>query len=117
MKQQQGSSGKMMSRRSRPNCKPYQLAETSNNRLLNSDFAEAFQNRSSVLLSGLGQMAPSTIDARMMLKICEEQMKVLLQEFGKRAKGHRIRWDRMKEAFLAKRLGNRLRTSIAGVKV
>src|SRR6266498_4371467 len=79
------------------------LSETNTNLLLNSDFTEAFQNRSSVLLSELGPNAPPTTDAKMMLKICEKELKDLLQELGKRAKGHRVGWERMKGAFLAKK--------------
>jgi hypothetical protein len=78
------------------------LSETNTNLLLNSDFTEACQNRSSVLLSELGPNASLNIDTKLILQICKEELEALLKELAKRAKGHRIGWERMKGAFLAK---------------
>jgi hypothetical protein len=79
------------------------LSATSNNILFNPDFAEAFQNRFSVLLSELGPNASSSTDTKKMLEICERELIDLLNELCKRAKGHRVGWERMKGAFLTKR--------------
>jgi hypothetical protein len=78
------------------------LSVTNTNIILNPDFAEAFQNRPSILLSQLGPNAPSTTDTKLMLQICEKELKDLLKELEKRAKGHRVGWERLKGAFLAK---------------
>jgi hypothetical protein len=78
------------------------LSETNTNILLNPDFAEAFQNRPSLLLSQLGPNAPSTTDTNIMLAACQRELESSLSEFKKRAKGHRIGWGRFKGAFLAK---------------
>jgi hypothetical protein len=78
------------------------LSETNTNLILNSDFAEAFQNRPSILLSQLGPNVPPTTDTKLMLEICEKELKDVLKELEKRAKGHRVGWERMKGAFLAK---------------
>ena len=78
------------------------LSETNTNLLLNPDFAEAFQNRPSILLSQLGPNAPPTTDTKLMLDICKREMEDLLKELKKRGKGHRVGWERVKGAFLAK---------------
>jgi hypothetical protein len=78
------------------------LSETHTNIILNSDFAEAFQNRSSLLLSQLGPNAPRTTGTKLMLQACEKELKDLLQELKKRAGGHRAGWERIKGAFHAK---------------
>jgi Cdc6-like AAA superfamily ATPase len=78
------------------------LSVTNTNIILNPDFAEAFQNPPSILLSQLGPNAPSTTDTKLMLQICEKELKDLLKELEKRAKGHRVGWERLKGAFLAK---------------
>lgn len=78
------------------------LSVTNTNIILNPDFAEAFQNRPSIILSQLGPNAPSTTDTKLMLQICEKELKDLLKELEKRAKGHRVGWERLKGAFLAK---------------
>jgi hypothetical protein len=78
------------------------LSETNVNILLNPDFETAFENRSSLLLSQLGPSAPSTTDTKSMLKICETQLASLLRELKKRGQGHRLGWERLKGAFLAK---------------
>jgi hypothetical protein len=48
------------------------LAETNTNILLNEDFAEAFQNRPSLLLSQLGPNSPATTDTKLMLGKCRK---------------------------------------------
>jgi hypothetical protein len=78
------------------------LSETNTNLLLNSDFEAAFQNRHSLLLSQLGPNAPSTTDTQVMLSACHKGLESLLSELKKRAKGHRVGWERFKGAFLAK---------------
>lgn len=78
------------------------LSETHTNLILNSDFAEIFQNRPSTLVSQLGPNAPLTTDTMLMLEICEKELKCLLKELKKRAEGHRIGWERIKGAFLVK---------------
>ena len=78
------------------------LSETNTNILLNPDFAEAFQNRPSILLSQLGPNAPPTTDTKLMLDICKRNMEDLLKELKKRDKGHRVGWERVKGALLAK---------------
>lgn len=78
------------------------LSETHTNLLLNSDFRAAFQNRPSLLLSQLGPNAPSTTDTKLMLAACQKELESLLSELKKRAKGHRVGWERFKGAFLAK---------------
>lgn len=78
------------------------LLETHDNLILNPDFTEIFQNRPSILLSQLGPNAPPTTDTRLLLDVCGKELKDLLEELKKRAKGHRIGWERMKGAFLAK---------------
>jgi ankyrin repeat protein len=77
------------------------LSETNTNILLNPDFAEAFQNRPSLLLSQLGPSASST-DTKLMLVTCQKELESLLSELKKRGKGHRVGWERFKGAFLAK---------------
>jgi hypothetical protein len=78
------------------------LSETNTNILLNPDFAEAFQNRPSLLLSQLGPNAPLTSDTKLMLETCQRELEHLLKELKKRSQGHRLGWERFKGAFLAK---------------
>jgi hypothetical protein len=78
------------------------LSETNTNILLNPDFATAFQNQPSLLLSQLGPNAPSTTDTRHMLEICRKELDSMLKELKKRGQGHRLGWGRLKGAFLAK---------------
>jgi hypothetical protein len=78
------------------------LSETNTNILLNPDFADAFQNRPSTLLSQLGAGAPSETDTKLMLATCQRELEHLLSELKKRSKGQRVGWERFKGAFLAK---------------
>jgi hypothetical protein len=78
------------------------LSETNTNLILNPDFKAAFQNRPSLLLSQLGPNAPSTTDINLMLEICRQKLDSMLNELKKRGQGHRLGWERLKGAFLAK---------------
>ncbi|KFY57531.1 hypothetical protein V497_05496 [Pseudogymnoascus sp. VKM F-4516 (FW-969)] len=78
------------------------LSETNTNILLNADFAAAFQDQPSVLLSQLGPGSPSTTDTKRLLDICEGKLESLLKELKKRGEGHQLGWGRFKSAFLAK---------------
>src|SRR5437667_158507 len=78
------------------------LSETNTNILLNPDFAEAFEDRHSLLLSQLGPDAPSATDTKLMLTTCQTKLNGLLRELEARAKGHRVGWERLKGPFLAK---------------
>ena len=78
------------------------LSETNTNIILNPDFAAAFQNRPSLLLSQLGPKAPSTTDTNLILEICRRGLDSMLRELKKRGQGHRLGWERLKGAFLAK---------------
>ena len=78
------------------------LSETNTNILLNPDFEAAFPNRPSLLLSQLGPNAPSTTDTKRMLEICKKELESVLKELKKRGQGHRLGWERLKGAFLAK---------------
>jgi hypothetical protein len=80
------------------------LSETNTNICLNPDFAEAFHNRPSLLLSRLGSVAPSPTDTKLMLATCQRELECLLSELKKRAQGHRLGWERFKGAFLAKNI-------------
>jgi len=64
------------------------LSETNTNILLNPEFAAAFQDRPSLLLSQLGPNAPSTTDTKRMLEICQRELESLLNELKKRGRGH-----------------------------
>ncbi|PMD29296.1 hypothetical protein L207DRAFT_642458 [Hyaloscypha variabilis F] len=78
------------------------LSETNTNILLNPDFEAAFQNRPSLLLSQLGPNAPLTTDTKHMLETCRTESESLLKKLKKRGQGHRLGWERLKGAFLAK---------------
>ncbi|RFU32928.1 hypothetical protein B7463_g3428, partial [Scytalidium lignicola] len=78
------------------------LLETSNNLVLNSNFTEAFQDRSSLLLSELGPNSPPTTVTNIMLQTCKKDLDNLLKQLKKRAEGHRVGWERLKGTFLAK---------------
>jgi hypothetical protein len=76
------------------------LSDTNTNILLNPELLEAFQDQSSTLASQLGT-APSSTDTKLTLATCQSDLEGLLGEL-KRAKGHRVGWERLKGAFLAK---------------
>jgi hypothetical protein len=78
------------------------LSETNTNILLNEDFAEAFQNRPSLLLSQLGPNSPATTDTKLMLEKCRKGLECLLETLRKRERGSKLGLERLKAAFLAK---------------
>ncbi|RDW85168.1 hypothetical protein BP6252_02758 [Coleophoma cylindrospora] len=78
------------------------LSETYTNILVNRDFEAAFSSRPSLLLSQLGPNAPPTTDTNRMLDRCRTDLQSLLNELKKRGQGHRLGWERIKGAFLAK---------------
>jgi len=78
------------------------LSETNTNLIMNPDFVEVFANRTSQLLSQLGPDAPKETDTKAMLAICQKNLQNSLDDLSKRAKGHRVGWERLKGAFLAK---------------
>ncbi|KAH8598550.1 hypothetical protein B0O99DRAFT_44493 [Bisporella sp. PMI_857] len=77
------------------------LSETNTNLLLNPDFAAAFHNRPSFILSQLGANAPRT-ETRFMLDLCQNNLEALVKELTKRGQSHLLGWERLKGAFLAK---------------
>lgn len=78
------------------------LSEMNTNVLLNPDFADVFQQQPSLLLSQLGAQAPKTTDTKVMLQICGEKLRLLLEDLKQSSEGHRLGWDRLKVAFSAK---------------
>ncbi|RFU31833.1 hypothetical protein B7463_g4512, partial [Scytalidium lignicola] len=78
------------------------LSETNTNIIFNPDFAEVFQGQHSLLLKQLGSHAPPTTDAKSMLQVCQRGLDSLLKELKKRGQDHRLGWERLKGAFLAK---------------
>src|SRR6187549_600384 len=78
------------------------LCETNMNSLLNQDFKDAFQGQHSRLLS---QLRPTVhpIDTRAMISACRIGLESLLKDLNKRAQSHRIGWERLKGAFVAKK--------------
>ncbi|KAL9619484.1 MAG: hypothetical protein Q9160_005921 [Pyrenula sp. 1 TL-2023] len=79
------------------------LSETHTNLILNPEYTEAFQSSTSLLLSQLGPSAPPTTETKLLLGICEEDLRQVLKDLEKRSKGHRVGWERLKGAFLSKR--------------
>ena len=75
------------------------LSVTNTNILLNPDFAAAFQNRPSVLLSQLGPNALPTTDTNLMLETCLKGLESLLKELKRSGQGHRLGWEKLKTAF------------------
>ncbi|RDW77988.1 hypothetical protein BP5796_05840 [Coleophoma crateriformis] len=78
------------------------LSETHTNILVNRDFEAAFSSRPSLLLSELGPNAPPTTNTNRMLDRCRRDLQSLLNELRKRDQGHRLGWDKIKGAYLAK---------------
>ena len=62
-------------------------------------FKEAFQDRQSILQSHLGPNAPP--DTELSIKTCTAELETVLTELKKRAKGHRLGWERLKASFVA----------------
>jgi len=78
------------------------LSETNTNVILNPSFVDSFRGRHSTLLSQLGPAAGGT-DTQQLVAACQDELQCLLDDLRRRARGHRIGWDRLKAAFLAKR--------------
>ncbi|RYP35326.1 hypothetical protein DL767_003865 [Monosporascus sp. MG133] len=78
------------------------LSETNTNIALNQDFINAFKGRHSTVLSQLTDVTPAT-DTSVMVSACRTELEHLLAELKKRAQAHRVGWERMKGAFLAKK--------------
>lgn len=82
------------------------LSETHTNILVNDDFKHAFEGRHSTFLAQLGDTAkpispPTNTSA--MVSDCKQELDSLLDDLTKRSQSHRIGWERLKAAFLAKK--------------
>lgn len=77
------------------------LSETHANILLNKDLQDAFQGRHSTLLAELGPSAQNTT-TQVLVSECKTELDNLLEKLGKRDRGHRLGWERVKGAFVAK---------------
>ena len=80
------------------------LSETNTNLLLNPDFKEAFEDRRSALLVGLGPDSPPAAETKLSIESCKEELEKLLNELKRRGNGRRMGWERLKSAFLNKRI-------------
>lgn len=82
------------------------LSETHTNILVNDDFKNAFDGRHSTLLAQLGGPAnllnPHT-NTSAMVSACKQELDSLLDDLIKRAQGHRVGWERLRGAFLARK--------------
>ena len=78
------------------------LSETNTNIVLNPDFAEAFKEGTSSLLSQLSPASPPTC-TQQLVSTCSEELQNLLETLKKRSEGRPIGWERAKGAFNAKR--------------
>lgn len=82
------------------------LSETYTNILVNDDFKNAFNGRHSTFLAQLGDPAEPTnppTNTSAMVLACKQELDGLLDDLMKRAHGHRVGWERLKAAFLAKK--------------
>ena len=80
------------------------LSQITTNLAVSLDFTNAFEGKSSLLLSQLGSKAPPATVTKTMIQTCTEDLNELLAQLRKMAKGHRVGWERIKGAFLSKRL-------------
>lgn len=78
------------------------LSETNMNILLNDDFNDMFHGRHSTLLAQLRDTARPTSTSTM-VSACKQELDSLLDDLTKRAQGHRVGWERLKGAFLARK--------------
>lgn len=78
------------------------LSETNTNIILDPDFVSAFEGRRSLLLSQLGDAAQES-NGRILASACKKELDIFLEDLEKRTRGHRIGWERLKGAFLAKK--------------
>ncbi|KAH6844764.1 ankyrin repeat protein [Chaetomium sp. MPI-CAGE-AT-0009] len=82
------------------------LSETHTNILVNDDFKHAFEGRHSTLLAQLGDPVNPTnppTNTSAMVSACKHELDSLLHDLTKRAQGHRVGWERLKGAFLARK--------------
>ncbi len=82
------------------------LSETHMNILVNDDFKNAFDGRHSTFLAQLGDPTKPTdppINTSAMVSACKQELDSLLDYLTKRAQGHRVGWERLKGAFLARK--------------
>ena len=82
------------------------LSETHTNILVNDDFKHAFEGRYSTFLAQLGDPAKPTnppTNTSTMVSACKQELDSLLDDLTKRAQGHRVGWERLKGAFLARK--------------
>lgn len=78
------------------------LSELKKNIVDNKEFMEAFKGRHSALLSPPEEASP-TMDTPFLLSACRSELENLLVDLKKRCQTHRVSWERLKGAFLAKR--------------
>ncbi|KAM0321343.1 hypothetical protein ACHAQA_010172 [Verticillium albo-atrum] len=78
------------------------LSVTYTNILVNDDFKNAFHGQHSTLLTLLGDTAGPT-DTALMVSACKQELDALLRDLTNRSQGHRVGWERIKGAFLAKK--------------
>jgi hypothetical protein len=76
------------------------LSETHANILVNDDFKNAFDGRHSTFLAQFGDTAKPT---SAMVSACKQELDSLLEDLTKRTQGHRVGWERLKGAFLARK--------------
>ncbi|KAK4205934.1 hypothetical protein QBC37DRAFT_162144, partial [Rhypophila decipiens] len=82
------------------------LSETHTNILVNEDFKHAFEGRHSTFLAQFGDTAKLTsppTNTSAMVSVCKQELDSLLDDLTKRAQGHRVGWERLKGAFLARK--------------
>jgi hypothetical protein len=82
------------------------LSETHTNLLVNDDFKNAFEGRHSTVLAQLGDPAnppTSPTNTSALVSACKQELDSLLDDLTKRSQGHRVGWERLKGAFLAKK--------------
>ncbi|KIW15313.1 hypothetical protein PV08_05358 [Exophiala spinifera] len=78
------------------------LSETKKNTVENQQFMEAFKDRHSTLLSRTGEASPAA-ETPALISACRSELETLLEDLKKRCQTHRVSWERLKSAFLAKR--------------
>ncbi|KAK4248955.1 hypothetical protein C7999DRAFT_39939 [Corynascus novoguineensis] len=82
------------------------LSETLANILTNDDFKNAFDGRHSTFLEQFGGTvkptnSPTNISS--MVSACKQELDSLLKDLAKQSQGHRVGWERLKGAFLARK--------------
>lgn len=80
------------------------LSETNTNLTVNPEFANAFGNQHSAVLSQMGAMGSSPSGITALVEMCNNELNDLLKELRRRSEKHerRLSWERVKSAFLAK---------------